>query len=115
MHTRSAFLLLALFIGSVHASGPSHNNHAPPLVARAADDVQLEQRQIDGDALRGLVEIRAPSDFERIARAPTPVAAAEPAPAPVAAAEPPLFALDDDSPLADYEGAGVLAKRACVA
>ena len=113
MHTRSAFLLLALFIGSVHASGPSHNNHARPLVARAPADVQLEQRQIDGDALRGLVEIRAPSDFDRIARAPTPVAAAEPAP--VAAAQPPPFALDDDSPFAEYEGAGVLAKRACVA
>ena len=64
----------------------------PPRLSSAPLDLQLQQRQIDDDSLRGRVEICAPSDFDCTARAPTPVAAAERAP--VTAAEPPPFALD---------------------
>ena len=124
MHTLSAlFLLLALFTRLVHTSDL---NKSPPLVERAPENETLQHRAIDDDALRGLVEIRAPSDVDLISRSPTPVAAAEPEPpydsdpipAPRAAAEPEPepFTLADDSPWRDYEGAEVLqARDACPA
>jgi hypothetical protein len=116
MYTRSASFLLALFIGSVHAS---HLTASSPLIKRIPET--LEKRaasSMAADPLSGLIEIRAPSDFDLIARTPTPVAVAESepeldlVPAPEAAAEPEPFTLHDESPLLEYDGAEFLQKRA---
>jgi hypothetical protein len=132
MHTRSSLFLLALFIGAVRTSDLNLSSSSnSPLVKRTPDDGVIQPRApaaspIDGDALNGLIEVRAPSDFDHIARSPTPVSAAEPdieaepelglqedpAPAPEAAAKPVLLELNDDDPLLEYEGAEVLQKRA---
>jgi len=121
MYTRSTLFLLALFLGSVYANDL---NASSPLVKRTPETLQNRAAApiAAADSLSGLIEIRAPSDFDLIARSPTPVAAADPEPAPqsgpipargedAADSEGP-FALPDDSPLLEYEGAEVLQKRA---
>jgi hypothetical protein len=122
MHTRSPFLL-ALLLGSVHAS---QLDAFAPLSKRSSEALQSRAPSpLAADALSGLIEIRAPSDFDLdldpdlAARTPTPVAALEPdtaldlvpAPAAEAAPEPAPLALDDDSPFLEYEGAEILQKR----
>ena len=126
MHTRSALLLLALFVHSVHttdldASSPS------PIVKRDPENNNLHARApspVAADPMIGLIEVRAPSDFDHIARSPTPAYAAEPdplsepelesdsVPPPEAAAGPVPFTLESDSQLLEYEGAEILEKRA---
>src|SRR5258706_1841191 len=124
MHTRSALLfLLALFVRSVHATDT--NPSSPDvIVKRDSENETLHRRAPLPDDPDPRIEIRAPSDYDHIARSPTPVSPTEPdsdsepelefdpAPTPEAAAEPMPLTLDSDSPLLDYEGAEVLDKRA---
>lgn len=129
MHTRSALLfLLALFVRSVHTTGP--NASSPDAIVKRGpeNNESLHKRAaLPGgpDSLTGLIEIRAPSDLDHIARSPTPVSATtepdtdsepelefDPAPAPKAATKPVALQLESDSPLLEYEGAGILDKRA---
>ena len=129
MHTRSAILfLLALFVRSVHTTGLDPSSPSV-LVKRDSDPEngiphKRPPPPNTPNTMAGLVEIRAPSDFDHIARSPTPVSMTEPdaiserelkfdpAPAPKATAKTPHFKLENDSPLLEYEGAEVLDKRA---
>ena len=133
MHTRSALFLLALFVHSVHTTDLNPSSSSP-LVKRTLQNENLQSRaptplaapDPDSGSLTGLVEIRAPSDFDHIARSPTPVSPTEPdtvsdefefesdpVPAPPeAAAEPVPFIPESDSPLLEYDGAEILDKRA---
>ena len=144
MNARFLSALFALFLSSVLASPPNANTSSPH-VKRVPDTLQARAPSpiaaaAVADSLSGLVEIRAPSDYDLIA---TPVVSTEsepelghddddedepeleskPAsqsesedddpPAPQAAPQAaPMFALADDSPLLEYDGAKVLQKRA---